>query len=168
VASTVEIWGVPTTSGLAIYVINSSGSVMECTPSCITTISGTPTAVTARAGVKLATWQVTSGTPVNFALTGGTVFNTAVDCNLQSISLFNNSAGAVTVTLATAGGLQLPWVGPFVINPFSVAAIAAPATGSTAGPTTGIYQEGGLLVSASVGGVVTMHFNTILYTVKGQ
>ena len=167
VASEVEIWGVPTTNGLGIHVINSSGSSMACTPTCTVTVSGTPAAVAARAGVKLATWTVATGTPVSFNLTGGTVNNGAYDCNVQSLSLFNNSASAVTVTMATAGGLQLPWIGPLTISAYGVVAVSAPPVSTAQAVTAGIYQEGGMIVSASTGGVVSLQFNTVLYAPKG-
>ena len=169
VSSLVEFWAVPTSTSVALYVINNSGSTISCSPSCTVVLGSSAGATTARAGVRLATWSVSAGTPVTWDVSGGTNYNAAFDCNLQSISLFNNSAGVVSVTLTTAGGTSMPWLPtPLTLDPGSIFSMTAPATGSTAGPTTGIYHEGGLNVSASVGGVVAMRFNTILYIPTGQ
>ena len=169
VASLVEFWAVPTTTSVSLYVTNNSGSTMSCSPTCNVITSTSGSAATARAGIRLATWTVSAGNPVTWDTSGGTLYNTNFDCNLQSISLFNNSVSVVSVTMTTASGLSLPWVpNPLTLDPGSIFSMSAPATGSTAGPTTGIYHEGGLNVSASVGGVIAMRFNTILYVPSGQ
>lgn len=169
VASEVEFWAVPTTTSVSLYVINFSGSTMSCSPSCtvLTAASGAAVA-TARAGVRLAKATVSAGNPVTWDVSGVTQYNTAFDCNLQSLSLYNPSGSIVTVTMTTASGLSLPWLPAITLDPGGLFSMSAPGTGSTAGPTTGIFHEGGLTISASTGGAVVVRYNTILYIPAGQ